>query len=136
MVLLLSSFNDSYCGKPEMALQKIEELEALADFEERHKFFYYLAKSVAHTFNRDYELGAKWGRDCIEDTPTFTNGYKPLLSCLGHLGRQAEADTYLQELLRLDPAFSIERMQVLYPFKRDSDREAYIEGLRLAGVSD
>lgn len=134
MVLLLNSFTFTYCGEPEKALAKLEELEELAEFEERHKFFYYLAKSVAHTFNHDYELGVKWGRECVEDTPTFTNGYKPLICCLGHLGRSTEAATYIRELLRLDPAFSIEQMGTAYPFKRDSDRQHYIEGLKKAGV--
>ena len=136
MVLLLNSFTLAYRGEADQALQKIEELEELAEFEERHKFFYYLAKSVAHTFNHDYELGAKWGKECIEDTPTFTNGYKPLISCLGHLGRIDEAQEYLRELMNLDPSFSIKRVEDTYPFRRDSDKQDYIEGLRLAGLED
>ncbi len=134
MVLLLNSFSFTYCGEPEKAIARLQELEELAEFEARHKFFYYLSKSVAFTFNRNYELGVKWGLECIEDTPTFTNGYKPLICCLGHLGRIDEAAGYIEELRRLDPAFSIAQMEKVYPFRLDGDREHYIKGLQKAGV--
>ena len=134
MVLLLSSFTFSYCGQPEMAISRLAELNELGEFEERHKFFYYLANSVAHTFNKDYELGIKWGKKCISDTPGFTNGYKPIICCLGHLGKTGEAASIISELSRLDPEFSIEQMARVYPFKRDADRNHYIDGLLKAGV--
>lgn len=136
MVLLLNSFTYSYCGEAEKALQKLGELEGLEGFEERHRFFYYLAKSVAHTFNHDYELGVRWGMECVADTPTFINGYKPLICCLGHLDKAPEAAPYISELLNLDPEFSVEQVARVYPFYRESDRQHYIEGLQKAGVDD
>jgi DNA-binding SARP family transcriptional activator/Tfp pilus assembly protein PilF len=134
MVLLLNSFTFSYCGQPENAISRLAELNQLAEFEERHKFFYYLANSVAHTFNKDYELGVKWGKKCISDTPGFTNGYKPIICCLGHLGKAREAVAFISELSRLDPEFSIEQIARVYPFKHDADRDHYIDGLLKAGV--
>ena len=134
MVLLLNSYTFSYCGNPEMAIHRLEELDQLGEFEERHKFFYYLAKSVAHTFNKEYALGIEWGRKCITDTPGFTNGYKPIICCLGHLGKSKEAAIYIDELSKLDPEFSVNQMAKVYPFQRDEDRNHYIEGLLKAGV--
>jgi DNA-binding SARP family transcriptional activator len=134
MVLLMNSFTYTYRGEPEKAIARLEELEELAEFEARHKFFYYTAKSVAHTFNREYELGARWGLECVEDTPTFTNGYKPLICCLGHLGRTEEAMQQIRDLRRLDPEFSLEQVAKVYPFYRDEDRQHYLEGLRKAGL--
>ena len=134
MVLLLSSFTFSYCGQPKKAISRLAELNDLGGFEERHKFFYYLANSVAHTFNKDYELGIKWGKKCISDTPGFTNGYKPIICCLGHLGKTSEAASVISELASIDPDFSVEQMTRVYPFKREVDRNHYIDGLQKAGV--
>ena len=134
MVLLLSSFTFSYCGQPEKAISRLTELNDLGGFEERHKFFYYLANSVAHTFNKDYELGIKWGKKCISDAPGFTNGYKPIICCLGHLGKTSEAASVISELSSIDPDFSVKQMTRVYPFKRDVDRNHYIDGLQKAGV--
>jgi tetratricopeptide (TPR) repeat protein len=135
MVLLLNSFTFCYCGEPEKAISRLEELNLLGEFEERHKFFYYLANSVAHTFNREYQLGVDWGKKCISDTPGFTNGYKPIICCLGHLGKSKEAAAYIDELSKLDPEFSVRQMAEVYPFQRDEDRNHYVEGLRKAGVT-
>jgi DNA-binding SARP family transcriptional activator len=134
MVLLLNSCTFSYCGEPRRAIDRLEELNELVEFDERHKFLYYVAHSIAYTFNRDYELGIEWGKKCISDTPGFTNGYKPIICCLGHLGKAAEAANYIDRLLQLDPDFSIEQTAKVYPFKLETDRDHYIEGLRKAGV--
>jgi len=134
MVLLLNSCTFSYCGEPERAIDRLAELNELVEFEERHKFLYYVANSVAHTFNREYELGIEWGKKCISNTPGFTNGYKPIISCLGHLGKTKEAAFFINELARLDPEFSVEQVAKVYPFKRDVDRNHYIDGLLKAGV--
>ena len=39
-------------------------------------------------------------------------------------------------MLALEPTFSVEEFGMTYPFKRDIDREHYMEGLRLAGVPE
>ncbi|HKJ53404.1 MAG TPA: BTAD domain-containing putative transcriptional regulator [Gammaproteobacteria bacterium] len=135
MVLLLNSCTFSYCGEPRRAIDRLAELNELVEFEERHKFLYYVAHSIAYTFNRDYELGIEWGKKCISDTPSFTNGYKPIICCLGHLGKTEEAANYIDKLSELDPDFSIEQVAKVYPFKQETDRNHYIEGLRKAGVS-
>ena len=38
--------------------------------------------------------------------------------------------------LSLEPNFTIERFAQVYPFKKEIDREHYMEGLRLAGVPE
>jgi DNA-binding SARP family transcriptional activator len=135
MVLLLNSCTFSYCGEPQKAIDRLQEIDELVEFEERHKFLYYVAHSIAYTFSRDYELGIEWGKKCISDTPSFTNGYKPIICCLGHLGRTEEAAFYIDKLSQLDPDFSINQIARVYPFKHENDRNHYIEGLRKAGVS-
>ena len=61
--------------------------------------------------------------------------YTPAKSFLRFI-RIDEAQEYLRELMNLDPSFSIKRVEDTYPFRRDSDKQDYIEGLRLAGVQD
>ena len=68
--------------------------------------------------------------------PDFSNGYKPLIAALGHLGRLDEAKAYVTKLLTLEPRFTVERFARTYPIRRDSDLERYVTGLRLAGVPE
>jgi hypothetical protein len=70
----------------------------------------------------------------VRENPDFSNGYKPLLAALGHLGRRDEAAPYIQKLLALEPHFTIEHFIRTYPLARQEDRENYARGLELAGV--
>ena len=54
---------------------------------------------------------------------------------LGHLGKTEEAAEYIDRLSRLDPEFSLDQMTKVYPFRKETDRNHYIEGLRKAGVT-
>jgi adenylate cyclase len=72
----------------------------------------------------------------VKGHPEFSNGYKPLVAALGHLEQFDEAQPYLAKLLELEPQFSVSQFAKTYPFRRDSDREHYMEGLRLAGAPE
>jgi len=92
--------------------------------------------SIAYTFAGNYEKAVICARPVIQASPNFTNGYKPLIASLGHLGRRDEARPYVEKLLALEPGFTVERFGQVYPIKYESDRERYMMGLRLAGVPE
>lgn len=53
-----------------------------------------------------------------------------VVSCLGR------RVPYVDQLLALEPNFTVERFGQVYPIKYDCDREHYMKGLRLAGVPE
>jgi adenylate cyclase len=57
-----------------------------------------------------------------------------LAACYGHLGRFEEAQATWQEVLRVNPDYSLEYRRKVLPFKNPADFELAIEGLRKAGV--
>ncbi|AYG62298.1 adenylate/guanylate cyclase domain-containing protein [Rhizobium jaguaris] len=57
-----------------------------------------------------------------------------LAACYGHLGRFEEARATWQEVLRVNPGYSLEYRRKVLPFKNPADFELVIEGLRKAGV--
>ncbi|MBV8870553.1 MAG: hypothetical protein JOY65_14235, partial [Acetobacteraceae bacterium] len=42
----------------------------------------------------------------------------------------------LRRLLAIEPDFTVQRFLQIAPFVRESDRESYAQGLRLAGVPE
>ena len=52
------------------------------------------------------------------------------------LGRLDEAATARHRLLAIEPDFTIERFIASAPFERESDRERFAAGLRLAGIPE
>jgi hypothetical protein len=85
---------------------------------------------------RDYESAVAVARAVSEMNPSFSATYKPYLSALGHLGRTQEASVVRRRLLAIEPDFTVERFIATSPMERDSDRDHYAEGLRLAGLPE
>jgi len=130
-----SALTYCYVGEPDIALQRLERYRELAPFDPYYSWFENLY-TIAYTFKGDYEQAVIVGRRVAKTNPDFVNGYKPLIASLGHLGRRAEAKPFIDKLLSLEPGFTVERFGKVYPFKKDSDRQRYMQGLRLAGVPE
>ena len=131
----LSSPTSCYMGRPDDALRRLSRYRELAPFDPYHRLFESM-ETMAHLFARDYESAATIGRRAVRASPAFTNGYKPLISALGHLGLREEAAGFIAALARLEPDFSIAAFARRYPFQFREDRDHYIAGLRMAGVAE
>jgi DNA-binding SARP family transcriptional activator/TolB-like protein len=131
----LSAPTCCYVGEPDIALQRMERYRDLAPHDPYYSWFEYFY-TMAHAFRGDYEQAVIVGRRAVKVNPDFVNGYKPLISSLGHLGRREEAKPYIAKLLALEPNFTVERFGHVYPIKNEGDRKRYMDGLRLAGISE
>jgi DNA-binding SARP family transcriptional activator/Tfp pilus assembly protein PilF len=130
----LSSATCCYIGDPDTALERLERYRDLAPFDPYYSWFENFF-TIAYTFKGDYEKAATFGRRVVKNNPRYSNGYKPLIAALGHLGRRDEAKCYVDRLLALEPTFTVDRFGQTYPFKLSSDRARYMKGLELAGVA-
>ncbi|MDX8498035.1 adenylate/guanylate cyclase domain-containing protein [Mesorhizobium sp. VK4C] len=57
-----------------------------------------------------------------------------LAASYGHLGRFAEARAAWQEVLRVNPDYSLDYRRKVLPYKNPADFELVVEGLRKAGI--
>ena len=122
-----------YIGEPDIALQRMARYADLAPFDP-HARFWDTVYAIPYLLKADYEQAVRFGRRAVALNPEFTNGYKPLIAALGHLGRRADAAPYIERLLALEPNFTVERFGQTYPLQRAEDRDRYMLGLELAGV--
>jgi DNA-binding SARP family transcriptional activator/TolB-like protein len=125
----------AYIGDWQMALKRLERYRELAPFDPYYGFFETIY-AIAYMIEGDYEQVIAFGSRVIKTNPDFTAGYKPVIAALGLLGRLDEAKPYLETLLRLEPNFTVAHFRRVYPLRNDTDRERYMEGLRLAGVPE
>ena len=130
-----SALTYCYIGEPDAALQRLKRYRELASPGVYFSYFE-TVYTIAYAFKGDYERAVLVGHRAVEANPNFTAGYKPLIASLGHLGRREEAQIFINKLLSLEPNFTVERFGQVYSFKKASDRERYMEGLRLAGVPE
>jgi len=131
----LSAATSCYIGEPKKAIASLDRYKELAPFDPFFKLFETMY-TMAYLFDRNFEQAVRFGRRTVSVNPEFVNGYKPLISALGHLGAKAEAGKYLRDLLAREPDFSVQRFVETYPFRRPEDRDNYVTGLRLAGAPE
>ena len=134
-VWALSAVTRCYLGEPDAALARMDRYRDLAPYDPFFSFFGGVY-ALAYLIKQDYERAAAVGRRMVDNHPAFSNAYKPLIAALGHLGLREEARCYVDRLLKLEPNFTIAYFAIVYPFARDSDRQHYLQGLRLAGVRE
>jgi DNA-binding SARP family transcriptional activator len=131
----LSAATYCYIGEPDIALRRMRRYRELASHDLYFSYFE-TVYTIAYTFKGDYERAVLFGRRAVKANPNFVAGYKPLIASLGHLDRHDEAQDYVRTLLSLEPNFTVEKFGQIYSIKKPSDRERYMEGLRLAGVPE
>jgi len=129
----LSAATYCYIGEPDEALRRLRRYRELGS---PHLYYFECLYTIAYTFKGDYERAVLAGGRAVTGNPNLVAAYKPLIASLGHLGRRDEAQVYVRELLSLEPSFTVENFGQTYCFKKASDRERYLAGLRLAGVPE
>jgi adenylate cyclase len=83
---------------------------------------------------RRYEEAVKLLVQRVTRNPVTDVSRALLAACYGHLGRFEEARATWQEVLRVNPDYSLEYRRKVLPFKNPADFELVMEGLRKAGI--
>ncbi len=128
-----SGLAHTYVGQHAEALRRIERAQRLSPHDP-HGFFFEMALMMPYLLTGQYDVAARLGRHTRDAHPGFSSTYKALLSALGHLHSRREAAAVLQELLKLEPNFSLREACRRSPLLRQADLDCFLEGLKLAGV--
>jgi adenylate cyclase len=82
----------------------------------------------------NYGTATKQLLERISRTPGTDSSRMMLAACYGHLGRIEEARAMWAELLKVNPAFSLEQRERVLPYKDPRDFARIAEGLAKAGL--
>ncbi len=132
---VVSALSLSYAGIHEDAIKRVQQARRLSPFDP-HSFFVDSAEMVPRLMLRNFEVVVTLGRRSLALNPAMSATWKGLLSALGHLGRQAEADEVKCKLLRIEPGFTLAAATARSPLRRVEDLHLYVEGLRKAGLPE
>jgi hypothetical protein len=75
-------------------------------------------------------------QQAIEFNPAFPDAHGVLAAAAAHLGYTAEASAGLKGFVRLLPGLTLGDPRVIRPFRRATDRDRFLSGLRKAGLLD
>ncbi|MER8374893.1 adenylate/guanylate cyclase domain-containing protein [Mesorhizobium sp. M1406] len=120
-----------YSGRPEEALESFARGKTLNPyFPDVLLHFQALALFQLGRFDEAVDLLLqRLARNAVTDVSRAL-----LAASYGHLGRLAEARAAWQEVLRVNPDYSLEYRRKVLPYKNPADFELMVDGLRKAGI--
>ena len=90
--------------------------------------------AYAQFVGRNYDEAMRLAREAIRQRSDFVGGHRVLTAAAAWPGQTESPAAALQELRRAQPNISLAWVANQMPFKRDADREHYLEGFRRAGL--
>jgi adenylate cyclase len=122
-----------FAGRFEEAIQAIEKAIRLNPFP---PVTYFRFACVAYIFVGRYEEAIAAGKKAVTVEPNDYMAHMALAAAYSSAGRQEEARIAAEEVLRLNPKFSVVFWAKRLPYKNQADRELYIGALRKAGLPE
>jgi adenylate cyclase len=81
-----------------------------------------------------YDKAIETFKRAVHVHPDFLIAHAFLAACYSSSGRQAEAAAEADEVLRINPKFSLESYAKTLPYKNKADIDRYVTALRKAGL--
>jgi tetratricopeptide (TPR) repeat protein len=91
--------------------------------------------AYAQFVGENYEEAIRMSREALRQRGDFVGAHRVLTAASAMAGMDQVALAALQELRRAQPNISLAWLAKEMPFKRDVDRECYLEGFRRAGLT-
>jgi len=120
-----------FAGEPAKAISLLEKALRLNPFPPS---WYFLSLGTAYRFIGRYDEAISAFKKAIYIEPSNVFGAVGLAAAYALSGRKQEAQAQAEEVLRIDPSFSLEYFLRTLPFKDHAEKERAIEALRMAGV--
>ena len=121
-----------YAGRPEEGLKRVEQAMLINP---HHPFNYTYHQGQALYILGRYDEAVEALEQAIASNPGAERVHVWLAAAYAQAGAIEDAQWEADQIMTMDPDFSMERIEKVFPFKDPADRERFIEGLRKAGLS-
>jgi TolB-like protein/class 3 adenylate cyclase len=95
---------------------------------------YYHWLGRAYFMTEQYDEAIVTFKKALHVNPNYLPAHAFLAACYSSLNRQAEAESAAEEVLRINPKFSLESYAKTLPYKNKADIDRYLAALRKAGL--
>jgi adenylate cyclase len=122
-----------FSGRSEEGLEQMANAMRLNPW---HPFLYPWVLGHAHFLMGQYEDAIALFEKVIESNSQYHDGHLALAASYGMAGRIDDAEWEAEELLTLQPGFTIAKNLHRKSYKNATDAERWVEGLRKAGLPE
>jgi TolB-like protein/DNA-binding winged helix-turn-helix (wHTH) protein/Tfp pilus assembly protein PilF len=121
-----------YTGRPQEGLERIQKAMLINP---HHPYNYTFHLGQAYFILRRYDEAIAAFQQGLATNPAAERLHVWLAAAYAQYGEIDEAEWEADQVLTLNPEFSIQRLQQAFPFRDPADREHFLGGLRKAGLS-
>lgn len=121
-----------YTGQPQEGLEMI--LKAM-QLNPHHPYNYPFHLGQAYFILKRYPEACTAFEDGLQSNPSAERLHVWLAAAYAQAGRREDAAWEAEQVLTLNPEFSLQRMQQSFPFQDPADLAHFLDGLRMAGLT-
>jgi len=118
-------------GRWEEGIEYAKKAMRLAPFS---PVFYYWILGRAYFMTGQYDKAVETFKKAVRVNPDYLPAHAFLAACYSSLDRHAEAAAEADEVLRINPKFTLESYTKTLPYKNKADIQRYMAALRKAGL--
>jgi len=122
-------------GRHEDAIAHLEKAVRLNPRDPFNWLSFY-GMGMAHFAAGNYEESVKWAKKSVQNREDLAMGYRTLATSYAFLGRDDEARTAFQAVLRLQPDISVSHVRLNLSSADPAFTDRFIDGLRKAGLKE
>jgi adenylate cyclase len=98
--------------------------------------YYYDCLGIAYRVNGQYEKAIEMCKKALSISPDNLSAYVTLAASCSPINRNEDASKAIEEILRIQPAFSLEYLANTLPYKNQEKLDKFINALRKAGLPE
>ena len=122
-----------FSEKVELAIELLKRAFRLNPIPQSH---YYLFLAMAYRDNGQYEKAIEVGKKALSGNPDNLPVHLTLAASYSAINRTEDARKAVEEILRINPGFSLEYFANTLPSKNQEELDKYINALRKAGLPE
>jgi TolB-like protein len=123
-------------GEPETAITHVSMAMRMSPLDPR-TFAWQYYTGLAHFCASRYDDAVNWTEKALRDQRHYSGAMRTAAASHALAGRVAEARKAMARLLQFDPQLRLSKLgDIMPPFRRQSDRDRLIDGLRKAGLPE
>jgi adenylate cyclase len=122
-------------GRPDDAIAHLDKAVRLSPKDPFNWIAFY-GMGMAHFAAKRYEDAADWARRSVLRRTDLALGFRCLTASYAHLGRDEEARAALQEVMRLQPGYTVAHSRLTLSSADPEFADRFIDGLRRAGLKE
>ncbi len=136
IALAITAWTEMHMGHFGKAIELFHRAERLSPRDPRG-WLIATGLGAAHFYEGHFDEAASWSEAALIQNPRFTVALRNLAASLARLGQREKAATVVQELLNIEPQFTLAELRVRVRFLDGTPwGNVFLDALRLAGLPE